>query len=656
MRRFLTISLITLSLALSAAGVAHAAPGDACVTNADCGANETCQANGPTGSECVANPSPSSSLNNLPGGAAPITLDTKASDGFGTVMTWIMSLFAWLVGVAALTLDYAVYYTVVNMGNYLHNLTAVGIAWRIMRDVGNIILIFGFLAVGISIIVSSEWYGGGTRFLPKLLIVAVLLNFSLFLSEAVVDTGNLVATQFYTQINGGHQPTSNFLSAVTPSTEGISNKIMGQLGLQTIYTAGRVNPDVYKGGNTWLIGFMGIILFIVLAFVLFSLAFILIARFVFLIYLIIVSPFRVAGFGVPALEGASNKWLSDLLRQTFIAPALFLLLYVALAVITDAQFLTGICSPGSAGGGACTKNWVGFVSGNDYAGFASMMLSFLIAMGLLLYITYKAKDLSAFGASWATKWGGKLSFGTTAWAGRTTVGWGSHRAAKYLRGTAFGRTPLVGTGLVKGLERVATGSFDVRGIKAGGGLKGVDIDAGEAQKGGYRADLKGRIESRTKYASELTGRELKGEEKAQQVVLQSEIKRLQKERTRATSVSEVEAADKAIKEKEANLEKLESVTAAGAQRKYARALNLWTDKDNFFNKYINLAGNTDAAKKIRETAKQGKPDKDFAANMKKLLKEAAEESEGGAETKPVTPSTPLAGSTPAPDKETPPVA
>jgi hypothetical protein len=577
-------------------------------------------------------------------------LGKTAEEGFGKVMIWIMSLFAWLVGVAALTLDYAVYYTVVTMGDYVHNLTAVGVAWRIMRDVGNIMLIFGFLAAGIAIILNADLYGWGQKMLPRLLIAAVFLNFSLFISEAVIDTGNLFATQFYTQINGGQMPTQTSLSEITVGipgggasnlgNEGISNAIMGQLGLQTIYNAGRVNTDVFKVGNTWVIGFMAIILFIITAFVMFSLAFVLIARFVALVFLIILSPVGFAGSAVPALAGRSKKWWEALFKQTITAPILLLLLYVALAVITDANFLTGLCISTDPTNPTCTPNAVGWVSDN-FQGFASFILSFLVAMGLLLYVVYKAKDLGAIGASWATKTAGKLTFGATAWAGRTSGGWLAKKGANMARKTWVGRVPLAGTGLVKGLDKIAGASFDVRGIGMGGGLKGVDIDAGAAQKGGYKADLKGRIESRTKYASELRGRELTNDEKVEQKLAQNDIKDAEKRiadaqirRRRAVStgastqhIDEEIVAEKQILtgyQKEVN--KLESVTDVGAKLKYAKALNLWTNKDNFFNKYINLAGNTDAAKKIREEAKKSSDDKTLDA-LKKALKKAGGEEE-----------------------------
>ncbi len=530
MRRFLTTSFIALALVVGAAGVAPAAHAEAnkngenCFVNADCVSNY-CSPEGIDRYTCKANAAASSGNTYAPDAASakqPADYKTDAASQLGTVMTWIMSLFAWLLGVAALTLNYAVLYTVVTMGDYVNNLSAVGVTWRILRDLGNIIIIFGFLAIGITTILNVNWYGGKMKMLPMLLVSAVFLNFSLFITEAVIDTGNLFATQFYTQINGGVSPTREALSGVTVGTfgsgsignEAISNAIMGQLGLQTIYGKVRTDPKIFEGANTWLIGFMGTILFIIAAFVMFSLAFILIARFVILLFLIIISPVAFAGLAIPQLASSAKKWWDMLFQQTITAPVLLLLLYIALTVITDVNFLTGSC-----GKGTCTKDWTGFVSGNDLSGFGGMVLSFLVAMGLLLAVTIFSKKLSAFGGAGATKLAGKLSGMSIAaaapgWVGRHTVGLGANYAAKKLRDTGFGRS-FVGRGIAGTLEkRVAGASFDVRNTELGKSATGAGLILGKGQTGGYKADLEERVKSYEAAAAGIIGVNEKGEKMA----------------------------------------------------------------------------------------------------------------------------------------------
>ena len=103
------------------------------------------------------------------------------------------------------------------------------------------------------------------------------------------------------------------------------------------------------------------------------------------------------------------------------------------------------------------------MSGNDLSGFGGMVLSFLVAMGLLLAVTIFSKKLSAFGGAGATKLAGKLSFGLTAAGMRSTAGWGLQAASKRFRASKLARIPVLGRTFAGALDRGAKASFDVRG-------------------------------------------------------------------------------------------------------------------------------------------------------------------------------------------------
>ena len=667
MRKFLPTSFLVLALLIGAAGVvpvAHAqfydAMGNSYTTQAAATAADQAALAASTAANAAAGittPDPA---------AAKTKTDYSDTDSaYNGIMIKIMSLFAWLVGVAAVVLDYAVYYTVVTMGNYVNHLSAIGVTWRVLRDIGNIMLIFGFLAVGITTILNVDWYGGGKKMLPMMLVAAVFLNFSLFISEAIVDTGNLFATQFFTQINGGDLPTagaSGLLTnasgtTLTTANEGISNKIMSQLGLQGIYGSA-MDPAkakfLFSGANQWFVGFMGIILFIVTAFVMFSLAFVLIARFVALVFLLVVAPVGFAGLAVPGFAKRASQWWTTLFEQTITAPILLLMLYIALAVITDAQFLTGSgvsTNSGSAASNDAASMWVGFVQNANLPGFASMMLSFLLAMGLLLAVIVYAKRWSAFGGDWASKMGAKLSFGATAWASRNTVGLGSNFLAKQARKRGLSRVPLVGTNITKALEYGAKSSFDVRGT---GVLKtipfGSNIDAGKAKEGGYKEDLKQRIEARTKYAAELKGKEFKdlsSEKQLEMIGKENAIAKLKKQITDEGKAGTLTAArlkdlNEEVEQAEKELDTMheEAGTERGAKLTYGRRLG------NLVIPYVGLpAANVEAAKKIKTEARKTKDDKELDALRKALKKAGGEESGGGGETPP--PAAPGGGAAPA---------
>lgn len=559
MRNFLITSVFVLTLVLGATGAAPVAHAQACLPDgsnaATCipsGADTAAGGAGIINKQAAADASAASAGEKA---AAKIATDNGKTedDAYNGIMIKIMSLFAWLLGVAAITLDNAVYYTVVTMGKFVNSLSAVGVTWRIMRDIGNIFIIFGFLAIGISIILNTERMGYGKKMLPMLIVAAVFLNFSLFITEAVIDVGNLFATQFYTQINGGNPAGVKSFDAgsLRVSNEGISNKVMNQLGLQTIYGDAAVNKDIFKGGNPWFIGFMGIILFMIAAFVFFSLAFILIARFVILLFLIIIAPIGFAGLAVPQLAGTAKQWWDTLFQQTITAPVLLLLLYVALAVITDEKFLTSFGQ---------TSTWTGFATGN-LDGFASMMISFIVAMGLLLAVVILSKKLSAFGAGHASALAGKLTGMSIAaaapgWVGRHTVGFGARTVAKGLGSTRFGRS-FVGRHVVDTLDKkVAGASFDVRNTSLGKASAGVGLNLGKGQTGGYTADLKARTESYERAADRIKGRDQTEEEK--RILAATEKKQKEAESEHGTIESSRNKAAQEVEARKAEVARLES--------------------------------------------------------------------------------------------------
>lgn len=387
---------------------------------------------------------------------------------FAKTMTFIMGLFASLLGIAMVTLNYAVYYTVIKMGDYVHNLAAIGVTWRILRDIANIMFIFGFIGAGIATILNVDQYGWKTKMLPMLLVGAIFLNFSLFITEAMIDGTNLFATQFYTQINNGQQPTADTLGK-----HGISDKIMQQLGLQTLYDA-RLRSDILTAKNSIYIAFMGIILFIVTAFVMFSLAFILFARFVALIFFIILCPVAFMGLAIPQMQYRANQWWKNFLEQIITAPVLMLLLYVALAVITDESFLSFGTQP----------DWKGIVSDTsgsmNLAGLAGAILSFIVAIGLLLVVVIKAKSMSAFGAGMATKAASRLS-------GATLMAAGLAKGSRYVGRNTFGRAGNTRIGKALGMGGLANASFDFRNSKLAKTTQTrTGLDLGTGGKGGYK--------------------------------------------------------------------------------------------------------------------------------------------------------------------------
>lgn len=324
--------------------------------------------------------------------ADPRVSAASEDDVFDTIGYLILTLFAWFTGLAGVVLNAAVYWTVVNMATFVDNLGAIVVAWKVLRDVGNIILIFGFIAIGLATILDIQSYSA-KKMLVRLIIVAVTVNFSLFAARAIIDVGNVFAYQFYEQMiqTPGGEPAEALFN---PAKQGVSNAIMGMVGLQTFYSGNAIQRE----GLGFIEFIFGALLFIVAAFVLFALAFMLIARFVILVFLMILSPLGFVGLIVPNMEGMAKKWWSTLIAQSAVAPVLLLMILISVTLMTTGQG-NGIF--GNTGGGSYAQGFTPSANASDWAGTASMILGYLISMGLLMASLIVAKQAGAFGANFA---------------------------------------------------------------------------------------------------------------------------------------------------------------------------------------------------------------------------------------------------------------
>ena len=71
--------------------------------------------------------------------------------------------------------------------------------WKSTRDLANMFFIFILLFIAIATILQLSSYGA-KALLAKLIIFALLINFSLFITRVIIDSGNITAMFFYDAI------------------------------------------------------------------------------------------------------------------------------------------------------------------------------------------------------------------------------------------------------------------------------------------------------------------------------------------------------------------------------------------------------------------------------------------------------------------------
>ncbi|MBU0750291.1 hypothetical protein KKH15_02120 [Patescibacteria group bacterium] len=221
------------------------------------------------------------------------------------VSLFILTLASTLLGFIGSAFNWAVINTIFNFGSIFGTSESMIIAWGVLRDVGNIVLLFGFILMGVLTILNLHDYPV-KKTIPGLIIFAVLLNFSLFASQVVIDVSNAFSSIFYEQASSQCENAENVRECVKNDNSGISGIIVEQAGLTSAFSI-----DEQNGANLTTLGrgiiYLGLALFVtVAAIVLLAATVMLVVRAVMLSFLMVVSPIGFAVWRFRPLRSSHN--------------------------------------------------------------------------------------------------------------------------------------------------------------------------------------------------------------------------------------------------------------------------------------------------------------------------------------------------------------
>lgn len=276
-------------------------------------------------------------------GASLITLALSVG-----ILSYIaFSLAKFLLWLAATVFNWSMETMVFGFSTIFGDSGGMLLAWSTLRDIGNIVLLFGFLYIGIQMILNVAHFNA-KQTLPRLLIAAILINFSLFISGAIIDITNGISSTFDSEQVGADscQGTGEGDEAGCRLNNGIAGQILGQLNIISVVSGvsgvGAENIDVVGDAATYFsnpisstITFIALAILVMLAaVVLFAGAFLIIARGITLAFLLVVSPIGFVGMAIEPLHGISQRWWKALIDNALFAPIFIILLFVGLR-LTD---------------------------------------------------------------------------------------------------------------------------------------------------------------------------------------------------------------------------------------------------------------------------------------------------------------------------------
>ncbi|HVU75475.1 MAG TPA: hypothetical protein VHD38_01385 [Candidatus Paceibacterota bacterium] len=295
-----------------------------------------------------------------------------------------------LVGTLFDSLTYRVIIDFKGTLDYMSVTPAISTGWTIFRDFSNILIIGIFVFIAISIILGLEEFGQ-KKLIARVLIVAILINFSLLFTKVIIDASNFTAYQVYKQM-AGTGGVANF---------DIAQRFLVPMGITSLFDTKSVTDKVAKdpqGGavQAFFFGLVGGIMLIAVAIVLAYGCFLIMARGVLFIFLMLTAALAFATYLIPSLEHGEfgwSSWWKSLFNSAIFAPLLMLFLFVSLTIISAAgQQLSQVS--GAASAGAAIDNPQTLVNGSNW----TIILLYMLGTGLL-FVSFKM----------SSKFAGKLS-------------------------------------------------------------------------------------------------------------------------------------------------------------------------------------------------------------------------------------------------------
>ncbi|KKR32867.1 MAG: hypothetical protein UT64_C0020G0002 [Candidatus Falkowbacteria bacterium GW2011_GWF2_39_8] len=317
-----------------------------------------------------------------------------------TVMVVVGTIVQTIVFVMGMIISIVIW-AVIHIASYNNfiNETPIINAWIIVRDFCNMLFILVLLVIAFATILRVESYNA-KKLLPKLLMMAILINFSRTICGLIIDGSQIVMLTFVNAIGQGG---GNFVNTLG---------VQDYLNMAAKETwKGEINLTSTVGGLI-----LGVVFLVIAATVMCAFLAVLVVRIVMLWIYVVLSPLAFILSTFPSGQKYSSEWWSDFVNYAVSGPILAFFLWLAL--VSSNQ----ITSIGGDGSGAeqcfgpaqilCTGKFINFV----------------VAIGMLvggLMITQKLggtiSKAASFGENWSKKGlklGGAATLGTMAWGAR----------------------------------------------------------------------------------------------------------------------------------------------------------------------------------------------------------------------------------------------
>ncbi|MFA7192231.1 MAG: hypothetical protein WC089_02965 [Candidatus Paceibacterota bacterium] len=389
----------------------------------------------------------------------PAILDEVANTS-GTFMGCVAQLFYYAVFVPTSFLfalggkffDFALHYSIQD-SSYRTPFVTEG--WKIVRDLCNIFFIFLLLSAAVKMILDIGH--GAKDMIVKVVIIGLLINFSLFTTQIVIDASNILTRLFYNsdainivvkngQNSNGNGSVSSYVygqNGQLPLSAALVDKVDPQaiilnaknINIQSVDNGKVTNPNAAdmeaanQGigvGPFFLVTLLAVAINLIGFFVFISVALIFVGRVVGLWFSMIFVPLAFFSYAAPDLPEGLKRfgwkgWWAELIGTAMLAPVFMFMMYLILLFLS--------------------KGFMGlFYSNAQGAEFVlQTLVPFIVIMILLWQAKSVASDMSKGVASSVTT-GLKVAGGAALALGGAGVGWAGRSVIRKISSKASAGT------------------------------------------------------------------------------------------------------------------------------------------------------------------------------------------------------------------------
>jgi hypothetical protein len=208
--------------------------------------------------------------------------------------------------------------------NNFINEASIITAWAIVRDLSNMFFILIFLVIAFATILRIESYQL-KKLLPKLIIVAVLINFSKTICGLIIDFTQVIMLTFVGTWSG--------------NGGGIVNLVLMQSFFSSTFANFGVSGQDFSVLNVIAAGFVGVIFMIFVGIVLVATLGVFLMRIVMLWIYIVLSPLAFILSAIPAGQKYASQWWGDFIKYAVSGPILAFFIWMAMVTVEGVKTL-----------------------------------------------------------------------------------------------------------------------------------------------------------------------------------------------------------------------------------------------------------------------------------------------------------------------------